>query len=126
MERGAERVYSSSCLTNTTRHPSRTTAAVAVAFHPCSKPSVHTHTHAHTVSYPLAALVDGGTMINSLQDECCCCCSGIGSPPACHHRFWRTPRGPLGGFTPFDRIELDIFALIIRRRRRSFRARIYK
>lgn len=34
-----------------------------------------------------------------------------------------THLGPLGGFTPFDRIELDIFALIIWQRRRSFRAR---
>lgn len=42
-------------------------------------------------------------------------CSGIGSPP---HTVG-THFSPLGGFTPFDRIELDIFALIIWQRRRA-------
>lgn len=104
--------HSSSCLTNTTRHPSRNGSV------PPLYKTISIHSRAHRVRSfyrppavaNAAALVDGGTVINSLQDECCCCCSGIGSPP---RAATGTHLGPLGGFTPFDRIELDIFALII-------------
>lgn len=105
-------------MTNTTRHPSRGRRRSTPVL---NRRRIYTRrVRARPVPAvrqpraPIAANpVDDGTMINSLQDEC-------------HRRRrplrdWlshparRRHRPPRGGFTPFDRIELDIFALIIRR-----------